>query len=530
MRSAPAPAPRSPPAVIPDAPAAVLLVDDRPDRLAALEAALADLGPGVEIVKADSGKEALRALLHRDFAVIFLDVHMPVMDGFETAALVRQRSRSEKTPIIFLTAFGPNEAQVTRGYSLGAVDYIFAPALPEVLRAKATVFIDLHRKTAQVARQAQWLLEEAERRAAVMETRLRWLLDRLDVGVFRAGRDGRIQEANRAFLSLLGLPGLEEANRRGLFRLLPRFRELSAEAGPEAVRTGDLRYAAPDGTERWLCGTATAVRGPEGEDLIKGIVEDVSIRHRAEEELRAAHGRLEAQARELARSNADLQRFAHVVSHDLQEPLRMVATFTDVLSRRYSDRLDAEALQYLTFAREGAERMQGMIRGLLDFCVLEGTPGRRAPVDCGRLLDRVLEDLRVAVSESGADVSRGDLPVVTGDDLLLGSVLQNLVGNALKFRREGVPPRVRVEAERRGAEWVLAVADNGIGIDPAAADRLFMVFRRLPGAERFPGHGMGLAVCKRIVERHGGRIWLEPTPGGGSTFRFTLPATTEVTP
>jgi signal transduction histidine kinase len=490
----------------------VLLVDDKADRLAALEAALSDLGEGVELVKASSGKEALRALLHRDFAVILLDVHMPVMDGFETAALIRQRKRSEQTPIIFITAFGPNEAQVTRGYTMGAVDYIFAPALPEVLRAKATVFIDLYRKTAQVGRQANWLREEAERRASTLETRLRGLLDRLHVGVFRAARDGRILEATPACLAILGLAGPGEADRAEIRRLLSH------------PRDGDLRYASPDGAVRWLAAGATTAEGPGGEEVLDGILEDLTARHRAEEDLRAAHADLESKARELARSNADLQRFAHVVSHDLQEPLRMVATFTDLLSRRYGGRLDGDAQQYLTFAREGAERMQGMIHGLLDFCAVEATRGRRRPTDCNLVLERILSNLKVAVEEAGAEVTHGDLPVVPADDLLLGSVLQNLVANGIKFRREGVPPRVRVEAERGEDEWILSVRDNGIGIDPAAADRLFMVFRRLPGSERFPGNGMGLAISKRIVERHGGRIWLEPGPGGGSVFRFTLPA------
>lgn len=503
------------------APVSLLLVDDRDDRLSALEAALSDLGEGVELVKATSGKEALRELLLRDFAAILLDVHMPVMDGFETAALVRQRKRSEMTPIIFITAFGPNEAQVTRGYSLGAVDYIFAPAHPEVLRAKAMVFIDLHRKTAQVARQANWLREEAERRASRLETRLRGLLDRLDVGVFRVASDGRLLEANRAFLHLLDQTSLAEANRLGLKSLLP-----GIAAGAPGAK-GDLRHAAPDGTIRWLSVTASPVRGPDGEEALDGILEDVTARHRAEEDLRAAHSRLESQARDLARSNADLQRFAYVVSHDLQEPLRMVATFTDLLSRQYGGRLDDEARQYLTYAREGAERMQGMIHGLLDFCVIDTTPERRGPTDCNGVLDRVLDNLRVAVAEAGAEITRGVLPVVEADDLLLSNVFQNLVANAVKFRREGIPPRIRVEAERRGSSWVLSVTDNGIGIDPGATDRLFMIFRRLPGTERFPGNGMGLATCKRIVERHGGRIWLDPAPGGGSVFRFTMPPVPE---
>ncbi|HEU4393972.1 MAG TPA: response regulator, partial [Planctomycetota bacterium] len=168
------------------------MVDDQPGRLMALESVLEDLGDDVETVRALSGKDALRCLLRRDFAVILLDVHMPGMDGFETATLIRQRQRTEQTPIIFITAYGPNETQVTRGYTLGAVDYIFAPVRAEVLRAKVAVFLDLYRKSAQVKRQAEWLRGEAERRAALLETRLRGLLDRLHVGVFRATPDGRL--------------------------------------------------------------------------------------------------------------------------------------------------------------------------------------------------------------------------------------------------------------------------------------------------------------------------------------------------
>ncbi len=280
----------------------------------------------------------------------------------------------------------------------------------------------------------------------------------------------------------------------------------------------------PGGPQRWLRVSATPVQDAGPDAPMDGIVEDVTASRSAEEALRKAHSALEAQAEALSSSNADLQRFAHVISHDLQEPLRMVATFTDVLDRRYSDRLDAEAHEFLRYAREGAERMQGMIHGLLDFCLLEKTPGQSRDTDCTGILDKVLANLMVAVEESGAAISRDPLPVVRGDELLLTSVFQNLVANGLKFRREGTPPRIHVGAVRGAGEWTFSVRDNGIGIDPAEQDRLFMVFRRLSGSERFPGSGVGLAICKRVVERHGGRIWWEPGDGGGSDFRFTLPA------
>ncbi len=506
----------------------ILLVDDQPARLAALEAALMDMGEDVRLVRASSGKEALRHLLKQDFAVILLDVHMPVMDGFETASLIRQRRRTEQTPIIFITALGPNELQVTHGYALGAVDYIFAPVLADVLKAKVTVFLDLHRKTAQVKRQADWLREEAERRADALETRLRGLLDRIQVGVFRATREGRLVEANPALLKLLGMRSQAQANGFDASGLLPSGPAQEGAGLPGAdgdgLRTRDHQFHLPDGKVRWFTVSTSPATGSGGEEVLDGILEDVTARRQAEEDLRRTHAALEAQADELARSNSDLQRFAHVISHDLQEPLRMVATFTDVLERRHAQHLDAEAREYLKYAREGAERMQAMIHGLLDFCLMEKTPEKVRPADCNALLDRVLANLVVAIGESGAEVTRDRLPVVQADDILLSNVLQNLVGNGVKFRRDGVPPRVHVGAERGDGEWTLSVQDNGIGVDPKEKDRLFMVFRRLSGSEHYPGSGVGLAICKRIVERHGGRIWWEPARGGGSVFRFTLPA------
>jgi signal transduction histidine kinase len=225
----------------------------------------------------------------------------------------------------------------------------------------------------------------------------------------------------------------------------------------------------------------------------------------------------------LERSNRDLEQFAYVASHDLQEPLRMVAAYTQLLKQRYGGRLDADARDFIDYAAQGALRMQALIDDLLAYSRLTTRARPFEPVDCNGTLGRALADLRGAIQESGATVTSDPLPTIAGDEAQLCLVFQNLVANALKFRGDA-PPRVHVSARRERGEWVFSVRDNGIGIDPQYADQLFAMFRRLHGSH-YPGSGIGLATCKNIVERHGGRIWFESAPGRGATFRFTLPDT-----
>ena len=230
---------------------------------------------------------------------------------------------------------------------------------------------------------------------------------------------------------------------------------------------------------------------------------------------------LKRRGAELERSIAELEQFAYVASHDLQEPLRIVANFTQLLADRYRGRLDERADRYLHFASDGARRMQRLVSGLLAYARLGSQGGPLAPVDVDAVLRQVDSDLRPMLQESGVSVEYGPLPVVLADEMQLGQVFQNLISNAVKFRSDRAP-RVTITAEPRGQDWVFAVADNGIGIDRQHADRIFQMFQRLHGRDAYEGSGIGLAVVKRIVERHGGRIWLESTPGEGATFRFTL--------
>jgi signal transduction histidine kinase len=245
-------------------------------------------------------------------------------------------------------------------------------------------------------------------------------------------------------------------------------------------------------------------------------------RKQAETALRVAHDELERKAQELTRSNAELEQFAYVASHDLQEPLRMISSYTQLLLRRYGDRLDSEAKEFMDFVVDGATRMKQLIEDLLAYSRV-GTHGKEfRPTECEAVLKKALANLTAAIEASGAAVTHDPLPTVDADAVQLAQLLQNLIGNALKFKGAETP-RIHVGVTQQADGWEFAVRDNGIGIDPQYFDRIFMVFQRLHGKGEYPGTGIGLAICKKVVDRHGGRIRVESQPGHGATFYFTLP-------
>jgi len=341
--------------------------------------------------------------------------------------------------------------------------------------------------------------------------------------------DGRLGLVNTSFEQLTGYTGAElRAIDWARTLTPPEWVEPERRMLEELHRTGlpvryEKEYIRKDGTRVPIELLVHLVKGADGNPLYYySFLTDITQRKRAEESLRVA-------ADELRRSNKDLEQFAYVTSHDLKEPLRMVTGFTSLLKDRYQGQLDDKADAYMGFAADAATRMQGLVDDLLAYARV-GRDKATAAADVNLTVDQAVENLQASIAEAGAKVTRTPLPTVQANLLNLTQLFQNLIGNAIKFKRPGVAPEVHIGAERVGgsasandAKWLFFVRDNGIGIESAYREKIFEIFERLHPREEYPGSGVGLAICKKIVEQHGGRIWVESEVGKGSTFFFTLP-------
>jgi PAS domain S-box-containing protein len=389
------------------------------------------------------------------------------------------------------------------------------------------------------------------------------LMDTVPDHIYYKDTRSRFLRINKSMAGLFNLKSPVEAVGKTDFDFFTaEHAQRAFEDEQEILRTGEPivgreeKETWPDGSVTWVSTTKQALRDPFGKIIgTFGISRDITERKHAEQHLAE-------KARELERSNTELEQFAYVASHDLQEPLRMVASYTQLLGRRYKDKLGPEADEFITYAVEGATRMQLLINDLLAYSrVGRGKP--LSPVSSGESLARALANLKIAIEETAAlitcdstfepstpDPGRSTLPIVMADATQLTQLFQNLISNALKFRSPDLPPRIHITASdvctapdklnpssardadlltARAHQWLFCVSDNGIGIEPKHFERIFVLFQRLHTREQYPGTGIGLAVCKKIVERHGGIMWVESAPGKGSTFCFTLPKVTSST-
>jgi PAS domain S-box-containing protein len=326
---------------------------------------------------------------------------------------------------------------------------------------------------------------------------------------------------NPAGMNLLGARHEREILGTEVLEIIsPEFREIARSRVEQAQKTGlptpeiQEKFIRLDGGKVDVSVSGIPINF-QGESGIFVFAEDISARKKAEDDLRRSHDELE-------RSNQELEQFAYVASHDLQEPLRMVSSYMGLIERRYKGRLDPDADDFIGYAVDGAKRMKMLINDLLQYSRV-GTHGKIfGPVDCEKLLIEVLEHLQLLIEDNGATITHDQLPTVIADDVQLARLFQNLINNALKFRKEE-PPSIHISVEPNNGTWLFSFRDNGIGVSPKFADRIFEIFQRLHGSEEYPGTGIGLAICKKIVERHGGRIWVQSEQGHGATFIFTIP-------
>jgi PAS domain S-box-containing protein len=385
------------------------------------------------------------------------------------------------------------------------------------VEAAASPYLDQGVTAIQVVLRDITERKQAEKELRESEARFRTLAESSPLAIL-VNRDDKVVLANPACVKLFGASSPDRLIGKTALDLFdPASRSLVRErirVDSEEVPLVEVRILRLDGTPVDVEATASPFLD-QGVKAIQVLLRDITERKQAEEELRE-------RTEDLLRSNTELEKFAYVASHDLQEPLRMVTSYTQLLQRRYQGKLDSDADEFIAYAVEGAARMRTLINELLSYSRV-GTHG--APfilTDLDGLLDDVLKGLEVALSEADAEVTRDPLPELWCDPTQIARVFQNLIVNAAKFRGTD-PPKIHVGARLEGEEWVFSVKDNGIGIDPEYFDRIFVIFQRLLSRTEYEGTGMGLAIGKRIVERHGGRIWVESRPGAGSTFFFTLP-------
>jgi PAS domain S-box-containing protein len=488
----------------PDAPPVTVLVVD--DDEAGREATSWLLrSEGYQVAEAATGNEALRRIAEQPHLVI-LDVRLPDVDGFEVCRRLKADPATGLIPILMLSGIYRDADAKVEGLESGADGYLTKPVEPAVLFATVGALLRMR---------------QAEAAARASGNRLRAIIEAESESVQLIGADGTLLEVNAAGLAMMERDRADAIVGTSIYNVIAPPYRAAYRALVEAVCKGhtetlEFEIIGAKGGQRWMETRAVPLPQDPGQPpVILAVTRDMTLQ-------RQAYQALERQTQELARSNAELEQFAYVASHDLQEPLRTVALFLELLARRYKGRLDANADEFIDFAVDGAKRMRALIADLLAQSRV-GTHGRDfEETDCGAACDRAVLNLRAAIEAHDAEVRRDPLPTLRADAAQLVQLFQNLIGNAVKFRGTA-PPRVHVSAAQSGTEWVFSVRDNGIGINPEFTEEIFKIFRRLDTRPGRAGTGVGLAICKKIVERHGGHIWVESEPGHGSVFYFAIP-------
>jgi PAS domain S-box-containing protein len=520
-------------------PIEILLVDDAPDKLLALEAALSDLGQ--TIVKAESGPEALRLILRRDFAVILLDINMPGMDGFETASLIRQRKSSAHTPIIFVTSFSTGDIEVYRGYSLGAVDYLFTPVTPEVLRSKVTVFVELAKKNREIQRQAAALRraeeERMQRKLDEANARIEWetrrnYFFRLSIELLAIARyDGVFTQTNPTWQKSLGYNEQELHGHRLQEFIHPDDLTATNETvakilNAESSLYFENRFRMRNGDYRWL-GWTIAPFAAEG--LLYIFARDITERRERETEIQRLNADLEQRSLSLQMLNQELESFSYSLAHDLRTPLRSISAYSEMLAAGEAGELSPEVIGMVRTINRNSGRMTQLMDDFLAFFRVARKDVKQEDIAMTTVAREAISSITID-QKRVIDFRVGTLPSAKGDPAMVLQIFVNLISNAVKFTAKCDRAEVEIGVMAGRLPAVYFVKDNGVGFNMKYYSRLFGVFERLHRREEFDGTGIGLAIVQKIVQRHGGTVWAESAVDAGATFYFTLEPAVNATP
>lgn len=518
----------------------ILIVDDKPENIFSLKSLLTVHNFAVDT--AESGEAALKKVLSNDYALIIMDVQMPGMDGFEAAEALSGFNKAKDTPIIFLSAVNTEKRFITKGYTSGGTDYVTKPVDPDILLLKVRTFYKLSEQT-KALKKAQAMLRrevdlrrQAENEQAEAMKELRAVMESLPQIAFTVNKEGAIDYVNQKWF--------EYSEKKGNFPVHHPDDEHVCKAWEVAFQkaqafTNEIRIRKVN-TRKYRYYLLNIIPVMENNSVCKwvGTFTDIHrqktlndmLEHRVKQRTRD----LVKKNKELAMSNHELQQFAWVASHDLKEPLRKIQTFNYLVKDKYLPE-GSEGALYLGRAIRSSKRMADLIDNLLQYSRLSASPVFEK-TDLNRILLEILSDLEVVIREKNAQVTVGDMPVLDAVPSQIRQVFQNLVSNALKFSRPGVSPQIVIASEfvfasdsrpsdDAGPLCRISIRDNGIGFDEKFKERIFVIFQRLHTRESYEGTGIGLAITKKIIERHNGTITATSRENEGTVFTITLPLT-----
>lgn len=487
----------------------ILLFEDNPGDAGLIEEMLEELDEQYKLLNVETLEDGLDTLKNQHFDLILLDLGLPDSDGIET--LLDVNNKTPKTPIIVLTGLN-NEEMGTIAVKNGAQDYLIKKEIDGILLERSIRYAITRKKS---EKKYLTLFNSIDEGFCTIEV----IFDNKDNPI-----DYRFLEINPAFQDQTGLI---EAEGKLMRDLAPDHEEYWFEIYGKVALTGKpIRFVnEAKALNRWYDVYAFKVGDP-GDREVAILFNDITKFKETENKLREYQETLEEKVKkrteELAKSNDDLKHFAYVASHDLREPLRMISSFLQLLERRYSNKLDQEANEYIGFAVNGAKRLDEMIQDLLEFSKITRKEMERSEVDLNKVLEQTKINLKYVIDANNVKINYNTLPTIFGDEILLELLFQNLISNSIKYRREETP-KIDITAIKKLNYYLFAIKDNGIGMSSDHLKRIFTIFQRLHSKEEYEGTGIGLSIVEKIVHQHEGKIWAESELGKGSIFYFTLP-------